>query len=210
MQQYSLGILDDEPLILAALTSELSPFFSIKYTATNSRAFYENLKTQTPDLVLLDIMLDGDNGISVAQSIRENFPNVKILVLSIDNRRETFRRLLEVGVEGFVSKKAQVAEVVHAIDVILCGNKYYGRDSYSLIRDIQISMMEGKEPMLTQLEMDLLYACCEGKSSAEIGKAMHMSPRTVEAHKSTIFVKLGVNSTIELVVKAIQIGIVTL
>lgn len=207
---HTLGILDDEPLILAALNSELSNFYDIRFSCLREKDFLEQLKKDQPELVLLDILLGDSNGVETACYLRETYPDIKILVLSIDTRRETFRRLLEIGIDGFVSKKASTSEIVHAVDVVIRGEKYYGKDSFRLIKDIQTSMLEGHEPVLTQLEVDLLYACCEGKSSADIGEALHMSSRTVEAHKSTLFVKLAVNSTAELIVKAIQRGIVTL
>lgn len=207
---YTLAILDDEPLILAALKAELAAFFDVRFAVTTETDFYLNLTKEVPDLVLLDILLsDNHNGVDVVRVLREKYPQVKILVLSIDNRRETFRRLLDLGIDGFVSKKASPTEVVHAIDTILSGQKYYGKDISRLIREIQTAMLSGAEPILTQREVDILYACCEGKSSAEIGKVLHMSPRTVEAHKQTLFFKLAVDNTTELIVTAIRQGIIS-
>lgn len=207
---HTLAILDDEPLILSALKAELAPFFDVQIAVTDSKEFFLNIAKATPELVLLDILLsDNQSGVDVVRIMREKYPEVKILVLSIDNRRETFRRLLDLGIDGFVSKKASPTEVVHAIDTILSGNKYYGKDISRLVREIQTSMLSGSEPVLTQREVDILYACCEGKSSAEIGQVLHMSPRTVEAHKQTLFFKLAVDNTTELIVTAIRQGIIT-
>jgi len=100
--------------------------------------------------------------------------------------------------------------VVHAVDVVIRGEKYFGKDVSRLIKEIQMSMLDGKEPTLSKVEVDILYACCEGKNTAEIGTALGISPRTVEAHKNRLFVKLGVDSTTELIVKAIKLGIITI
>lgn len=209
-ENHSLAILDDEPLILAALKAELAAVFDIRFAVTTDTEFYQSLTKEIPDLVLLDILLnDNKSGVDVVRVLREKYPQVKILILSIDNRRETFRRLLDLGIDGFVSKKASPTEVVHAIDTILSGKKYYGKDVSRLVREIQTSMLSGAEPILTQREVDILYACCEGKSSTEIGQALHMSPRTVEAHKQTLFFKLAVDNTTELIVTAIRQGIIT-
>lgn len=208
---HALAILDDEPLILAALKAELMPFFDVRFAVTTDTEFFQNLTKTVPNLVLLDILLsDNKSGVDVVSALRAKYPQVKILVLSIDNRRETFRRLLDLGIDGFVSKKASPTEVVHAIDTILSGNKYYGKDIRRLVMEIQTSMLSGSEPMLTQREVDILYACCEGKSSAEIGRVLHISPRTVEAHKQTLFSKLAVDNTTELIVTAIRLGIITI
>lgn len=209
VESHTLAILDDEPLILSALKAELAAFFDIQFAVTTDTEFFQNLTKGVPDLVLLDILLsDNKSGVDVVSALRAKFPQVKILVLSIDNRRETFRRLLDLGIDGFVSKKASPTEVVHAIDTILSGNKYYGKDIRRLVMEIQTSMLSGSEPVLTQREVDILYACCEGKNSTDIGKALHMSPRTVEAHKQTLFSKLAVDNTTELIVTAIRLGII--
>lgn len=206
----TLAILDDQPLILAALKNDLSSFYDIRIVTSSVSEFLLQIENEQPDLVLLDILLGSQSGVEVAKVLRNKYPNVKILVLSIDARRETFRKLLEIGIDGFVSKKAPTTEVVHAVDVVIRGEKYYGKDVSRLIREIQISMASGNEPSLTRLEIDILYACCEGKNSFEIGQALKMSHRTVEAHKSSLFVKLGVSSTTELIVNAIKQGIITL
>lgn len=206
----TLAILDDQPLILAALKNDLSSFYDIRIVTPSVSEFLLQIENERPDLVLLDILLGSQSGVEVAQIVKKKYPNVKILMLSIDIRRETFCKLLDIGVDGFVSKKAPTTEVVHAVDVVIRGEKYYGKDVSRLIREIQISMASGNEPSFTRLEIDILYACCEGKNSAQIGQMLKMSPRTVEAHKNTLFVKLGVSSTTELIVKAIRQGIITI
>ncbi len=206
----TIAILDDQPLVLAALRNDLSAFYDIRFEARSMSEFMVAIDKDQPDLVLLDILLGSQSGVEVAQIVKKKYPNVKILMLSIDTRRETFRKLLDIGVDGFVSKKAPTTEVVHAVDVVIRGEKYYGKDVSRLIREIQISMASGNEPSLTRLEIDILYACCEGMNSAQIGQMLKMSPRTVEAHKNTLFVKLGVSSTTELIVKAIRQGIITI
>jgi len=206
----SLAILDDEPLILAALKNDLAQYYNIAFAAKTPTEFLINIEKSQPDLVLLDIILGTASGVDIARVLREKYPQVKILVLSIDERRETFRQLLNIGIDGFVSKKAPTTEVVHAVDVVIRGEKFFGKDVARLIKEIEISMLSGKEPELTSIEVDILYACCEGMSSAEIGQALGMSSRTVEAHKNTLFVKLGVDSTTELIVTAIKQGIITI
>lgn len=206
----TIAILDDEPLILAALQGELSGDYDILYANLTAAEFQDNLQDHQPDLVLLDLLLGDGNGVEVARMLRATYPNVRILILSIDSRRESFRQLLHIGIDGFLSKKASAEEIRKAIKAILQGNKYYGKDSLRLINDVQRAIMDGKEPVLTPLEIKILYACCEGKSTKDIGATLKMSPRTVEAHKQTLFVKLGVDSTPELIVKAIQQGIINL
>lgn len=209
-QKHTIAILDDEPLILAALQGELSCEYDILYANLTASEFQANIADKEPDLVLLDLLLGDGNGVDVVRWLRQNHPNIRILILSIDSRRESFRQLLHVGIDGFLSKKSSTEEIRKAIQAILQGKKYYGKDSLRLINDVQRAILEGKEPVLTQLEVDILYASCEGKSTKEIGAAMKMSPRTVESHKQTLFVKLGVDSTPELIVKAIQQGIISI
>jgi len=206
----SIAILDDEPLIIAALKNDLANYYNILCVAKTVQDFFINVEKNQPDLVLLDILLGKSSGIDVARILREKYPKIKILVLSIDNRRETFRQLLTIGIDGFISKNSPTTEVVHAVDVVIRGEKYYGKDVSRLINEIQTSMLSGKEPQMSKIEVDILYACCEGKNSSEIGTAMGISPSTVESHKSSLFVKLGVDSTIELIVKAIKLGIITI
>lgn len=206
----TIGIVDDEPLILAALRSELAVDYDVLFAVQTEAECRDELRQHHPDLLILDILLGDSSGVDIARAVRQLYPRTRILVLTIDSRRETIRRLLEIGIDGFVSKKATMPEIRTAVDRVMSGETYYGKDTLRLVRGILLSIQDGGEPTITPREVELLQACCSGKNAVAIGEMLHISPRTVEVYKSKLFVKLGVENTTELVIKAIQLGIVSL
>lgn len=161
------------------------------------------------DVALLDIILPDGTGLELAKLIREKRQTTKILVVSIESSEEVVKGLLDVGIDGFISKQADDRELVAAIHAVADGFEYYGADVAKLIHAVQTSL-HWKESDFTEREMEILKLCAQGLSAKQIGEKLFLSHRTIEFHKQNIFQKMGFKSTTELVHYAFKHGLVKL
>jgi DNA-binding NarL/FixJ family response regulator len=163
------------------------------------------------DVILLDIILPDMSGIEVARRLRRDYPAVKILAISAENTAETVRALLEIGIDGFISKRMGKAdELPEAIRTVMDGIEYYGRDISAIMYDIFVAKRNTADPTpeFSDREREIILLCRDGLTCKQIAHRLFISPRTVDTHKTNIFRKLGINSTVEMIQYALKKGII--
>ena len=144
-----------------------------------------------------------------AKRMRTEYPETKIIVLSADTKEYVIIRLMQIGIDGFISKNGPLEEVKLAIDSVAEGVPFYGRDLAVLVRDIVDAQLSKKSSAsLTKRELEIIEACCSGLLGKEIADKFHISFRAVNSHKTNIFNKLGLSSSVEMVRFAIEHGII--
>lgn len=205
-----IALLEDHPVYRAGVKMALTPECHVSLEAVTAAEFFMKLTSVKVDIVVLDILLPDVSGIDVAKRLREEYPNIKILVLSVDCREETFLQLMSVGIEGFLSKNASEEKLLEAVKAIYKGNTYYSRPQEVLERDILIAAQTRKHGALTNRECDVMLALCKGLSCQEIADQMFISPKTVDNHKQHIFAKLGIHNVVQLVTYAVRNKIIVL
>ena len=175
----NIGILDDHELIRIGIASALAP---LPHELTISVA--------SADQFLLDILLPGTSGVDVAKRLRTEYPDIKIIVLSVETREYPIMQLMNIGIDGYISKNAPLEEVPLAINSVMEGVPFYGRDMAVLIRDLVDAKMNKRTyAMLPKREVQIIEACCAGKLGKEIAEEFHISLRAVNSHKTNIFNK---------------------
>lgn len=207
----NIGILDDHELIRVGVTSVLNATtHAVTISAACAEELFEALEEGTPcDLLLLDILMPGTNGFEVAKRMRTEYPETKIIVLSVDTKEYVIIRLMQIGIDGFISKNGPLEEVRLAIDSVAEGVPFYGRDLAVLVRDIVDAQPNKKsKALLTKRELEIVEACCAGLLGKEISEKFHISLRAVNSHKTNIFNKLGISSSVEMVRFALEHGII--
>ena len=209
-------IVDDHSLIRlgikAALMSNCSDI-CIMGEAGDGKSLFHLLETTRPDIILLDIFLPDTNGIEIARRLRKEYPEIKILIISGENTVGIIQELLEIEIDGFISKRLCTGEeTVEAIRSIMSGMEYFGTDIASIIYKIYISKKDVSKVAIefTQREKEIIGLCRIGLQSKEIASRINVSSRTVDTHKKNIFKKLGINNTLEMVQYAIKHGIISL
>lgn len=202
----TIAIIDDHQLVRLGLRMQLQPHYDILLDTDSAETLYAAAEETPVDILISDVMMPV-SGMDVARYFREHHPDTKILMLSQDTTEYTLRQLLEIGVNGFVSKSVDTEELLEALSRIAQGESYFGRDIQSLVDDIIVMQASGKEP-LTERELQILVACCSGKPSKDLADQLFLSARTIDNYKAHIFQKLGVNSTVELLLLAQQKGII--
>lgn len=201
-----LILVDDHAVFRFGLVSMLSPLYQIVGEADSAEALFELLSTQRPHLVLLDIILPGMSGVEAARRLKSEYRDVKVLMLSSENSDMLIKELISIGVEGFVSKSAPISLLKTAVESVLNGVAFYGRDIARIIHDVHVSQID-KPVDFTSREKEVLRYCAQGLTSREIAEAMFVSRRTIENHKAHIFAKLGINNSLELLDYAKENGI---
>lgn len=210
-KKIKLIIVDDHTLMRIGIKMSLtkySPQIEIIAEASSADELFSTLEHLTPDIILLDIAMPQVSGIEAAAKLRQSYEEIKILMLSAQTTENDICTLLQIGIDGFVSKQVPVDELAQAIFAIYDGETYYGKDVANIIRDIHNAQQYSKSFNFTDREMEVIKLCCEGLLSKEIAYKLNLSTRTVETHKSNIFKKMGINNSVELVRYAIHNGII--
>jgi len=204
-------IIDDHFLFRmgAKLTLSNSPLgIEIVAEAASGRELFAVLETTSPDLLLLDIMLPDLSGIEIAHKLKASRPEIKILLLSAEEPKKVIEQVLKTGVEGYISKSAEMKEIEEAIVSVMNGLEYFGRDISKVIYEVFSSKKkrEQEDARFTVREMEIIRMCSQGLLVKEIAERLGISPNTVKTHKSNIFQKLGINNSMELAKYMMTIG----
>ncbi|GHE69101.1 MULTISPECIES: response regulator transcription factor [Roseivirga] len=203
-----LFVADDHPMILEGLVSFLSqiPEFKICGTASNGLLAYEQLKSLEVDILLTDIQMPQLNGIELVERLIAENRDVKVIVLTMFNDVIFVKRLLQLGVMGYVLKDVGKNELRQAIETVYKGGQFY---SYE-ITEIMMSKLRGNgvgfslKTDLTDREKEILQLILEQKSNREIADQLFISARTVEAHKRNMLEKTGSKNLAGLIIYAIE------
>lgn len=201
--EHSVHILlvDDHPLVRDGLRSRLEsvPHFVVVAEADSAEQALSHAATLRIDLVLMDINLNGMNGIELTDRFHELYPEMAVLMLSMHDKAEYVMQSLQAGARGYVLKDAPATEIITAIDTVMSGNVYY---SAALSKQMENSVSSAQ--LLTPREKEILKRIATGKSNKHIARDLDLSFRTVETHRSNIKRKLGIEYQADLIRLALE------
>jgi DNA-binding NarL/FixJ family response regulator len=207
-------LVDDHELFRLGVTSAIQsrhPDIEIVGEADCGEEFFRLIQTVEADIVLLDVILPDMSGIEVARRLRRERPEIRILAISSENTADVVKALIDIGIEGFISKRMGAAnELATAIRNIMSGLEYFGRDISAIIYKVFVARKNTTEipADFTEREREILTLCREGLQGKEIADRLCISPSTVANHKNNIFRKLGINNNMEMVQYAMKNGII--
>lgn len=207
----NIALLDDHELMRLGIRMTLtSNGHNVSIDADTADRLFAELDNDAPcELLILDLMMPDISGVEVAQRIRNEHPSIHILVYSVDTKVYTIMQLMQIGIDGFVSKNSGVSEILQAVNSVEQGVPYYGKDIAELIHDIVDAVADGNSmKLLSPRELEIVRLSCDGLMGKEIAEKLYISLRTVNAHKTHIFTKLGLRSNVEMVRYAIEHGII--
>lgn len=205
-----IALLEDHPVYRSGLKLALSPTYHVALEAGTAAEFLQKIDSTPIDLAILDLILPDASGIDVASKLRQEHPDIKILVVSIDTREESILQLVDIGVDGFLNKNASESTLIEAVKQIMADEKYFSRPVTFLERDVLIAQQSTNHEKLTNREHDIMLALCKGLTVNDIAELMYLSPRTVDNHKQHIFAKLGIHNLVQLVTYAVRNKIIIL
>jgi two-component system nitrate/nitrite response regulator NarL len=207
-------LVDDHPVVRKGLASCLAQHehLVVAGEAGEGQEAVAKAKELLPDVVLLDLDMPGMSGLTVAEVLRKELPEVKVLVLSMHHRPEYLHRVLQVGAQGYVLKEAPPEELVKAIETVNAGEAYFSPEIARMALN-RLVHRNGQTPdlaALTNREQEVLILIAKGLSNKEIACALNVGVRTVETHRERIMRKLDIHSVAGLTRFALAKGLITL
>ncbi|WP_395043460.1 response regulator [Flavobacterium sp.] len=204
-------IVDDHILIAKALKEIISNFnsFEVIYECENGSDLIEKLKSQeTPDIILLDISMPIMDGFETAKWLNENYPNILIMTLSMQDDEQSVIKMIKNGANGYLLKNSHPTDLEKAL-IKLMNDGYYYPDWASRIVFASLGTEKIKTSAvlkLTDREKEFLKHTISEMNYKEIAEKMFCSPRTVESYRDNLFEKLDLKSRVGLAVYAIKNG----
>lgn len=206
----SVLVIDDHPLMrqgLAMLINQQGDMH-VCGEAEEMRVAMQCIVQMQPDIVVLDISLKGPDGLELLKAIRATDPNLPVLVLSMHDEAIYAERALRARANGYIMKQEATEKVLVAIRSILNGEVYLSdamsRKLLQQFIDGAPSVLESREAVLSDRELEVFRLIGEGRSTREIAEALRLSVKTVETYQAHIKEKFGLKSGRELIQHAIQ------
>ena len=166
-----------------------------------------------PDIIVMDLQLNGINGLETGMQIKRRLPDVRIVLLTALKTQEHVRAALRAGVDGYVLKDATAEELKACLRAVAGGRKFLSHDVSALVVD---SLMHPDElrngssrlEALTPRERSILQLVAEGRTNRGAAEYLNISPKTIEKHRSSLMHKLGLRNAAELTLAALDLGLI--
>ena len=210
MSSVRILIADDHELIRRGLVSALADRtdWSIVAEACNGRQACELAARLTPDIAVLDLTMPELNGLDATREIRVRAPKTRILIVTAHESEQLIREVLDAGAMGYVLKSDAGRLLVQAIDALLDDRPFFTSKIARFV--LEGYLRSGDDPVppaggaLSPRERHILQLLAEGNNNKEVARALHLSVKTVETHRSNIMRKMEFNSLPDLVRYAIR------
>jgi len=216
MQKIRVLVVDDHTIVREGICAllGLAGDMEVVGEAANGREALDMVTKFMPDVVLMDIAMPIMGGLEATRRICKEFPGIKVLALTQYDDREYVFPAIEAGARGFVSKRAASSELVSGIRSVHRGDSFLSPSvARLLVEDYQqgASIRKSHDPYeeLTDREREILKLLAEGYTTQEIADMLVISPKTVDAHKTSLMAKPDIHNRIDLVKYALRKGIVT-
>lgn len=215
MQTTKIALVDDHILLRTALASLIDSFDQCKVIqqAGDGDELIEQIKQGCrPDLVILDLNMPRKDGYESAVWLKNNFPQMQVMMLTMYDSESALIRLLQAGVKGFLKKDIHPSELKFAIQSVVQSGYYYSHNTSgklaNLFRNSGDKTPSLHRNMLTEQEIDFLKFASSELTYKEIAQKMGLNPRSVDSLRDHLFDKLDVRSRVGLAMYAIRHGIV--
>jgi len=205
---------DDHTLVRAGMRALLEklPKVEVVGEADDGRQALQLVKRHRPDVVLMDISMPGLNGLDASQRMTVEYPDARVIILSMHDNEEYYWRALKAGAAGYLLKKAATTELGIALEQVVRGEIYLSREiSLRLAKRSSWQGMVGRKSPLEQLtsrQREILQLVAEGQNTKQIGEILKLSPKTVEYHRMKLMDGLKVYDIPGLVRFALRVGLI--
>ena len=216
MEKVKIIIVDDHKIFRHGICHSLSMEcdYDVVADVGSGRMAVKLALQYHPDIVLMDISLSDLNGVEATRQIKANNFNIKVIGLSIHDKKIYVTRMLSAGASGYILKSASFEELQEGIKTVLSGEMFFCRDSRLKILDREGNFLNDKRisafSLLSNKEMEVLKLIAEGYKNKEMADKLNISARTVEVHRANLTKKLNISSIAGLTKLAITEGIISL
>jgi len=216
MSETTIILAEDHHIVRQGLRAllEAEPDIQIVGEAANGLEAAQLAESRQPDVMIVDLMMPGLNGLEVTRQVAQRSPHTQVIILSAFENEAYVTEALGSGAAGYVLKKSSAADLVQAVREVVAGRRYLSpslseRAIEAYVRYVQQVRDSDLDPYktLTPREREVLHLAAEGHTNAEIAERLSISPRTVETHRANMMRKLGLRTSTDLIRYAMQRGI---
>lgn len=200
-------IIEDHPVVSESLQRIITDEFPDTFTklAQTAKAGLACLNHDRYEVILLDVRLPDGSGLEVCKQIKQNYPDIKVIIITSFAQRYVIETAFSAGANGFLLKSSETQDIANAIKMVFQNQKYYGSGVPELLcgkyhTDISV-------PTLTKREMEVLKLIAEGLNTREIAQTLFISEYTAEGHRKNLLIKFNVKNTALLIKKAVEEGL---
>lgn len=221
-KQISIILIDDHKLFREGVKRilDFEPSFEVVAEGDDGMDASRLVEKYEPDVVLMDINMPAKNGIQATTDLVKNFPETRVIILSIHDDESYVAHALKTGAQGYLLKEMDSNSLIEAIKVVSDGGSYlHPKVTHNLVQEYRrladenqssfaLSAIEYRKPLhlLTRRECEVLQLLAEGKSNRAVSEVLYISEKTVKNHVSNILQKMNVNDRTQAVVSAIRKG----
>ncbi|HRN87459.1 response regulator transcription factor [Hyphomicrobium sp.] len=211
MKNVAILLVDDHPVVREGYRRllEMRPHFSVCAEAEDVGQAYQAYKTHKPDVVVMDLALQGASGLEAVRRIRDWDKDARILIFSMHAGSAFALKAFEAGASGYITKSSPPGDLVKAIEAVIQGGRALSDD---ICQALAADRLSGTNPAIEELsprETEILRLLATGLSSDVIGEMLNLSQKTVRNHHYTIKAKIGAKNDAHLVWLALSAGLVS-
>ena len=206
-KELRIIIADDHQIVIDGLKSLLvqQPHIKVVGEASNGKEALDFVANHAVDIAVLDISMPEMNGVEAAKIIKKEYPDTKILILTMHDGSEFIHELIEIGANGYILKNRGKEEFVEALETISQGEEYIkGQVLNTLLKAVR--KPKSKNVQFTKREKEVLQLIVNDHTTSEISAKLNIANSTVETHRRNLIEKTGVKSSLGLVRYAVENG----
>jgi len=209
----SILLADDHQVVRQGLRAllEAEPDFCLIGEAGDGLETVQLAERLKPDVLIVDLMMPGLNGLEVTRQVRQRSPQCRVVILSMHSNEAYVLEALRNGAAGYVLKDSSAADLVQAVREVAAGRRYLSpplseRAIETYIQKAEATTLDPYETLTTR-EREVLHLAAEGRTNAEIAAQLSISPRTAETHRANLMRKLGLRTQTDLIRYALRRGV---
>lgn len=205
-------IVDDHQMFIDGITSLLRREKHIQFVkeANNADEAFDYIKRHDVDILITDISMGDISGVELTKMVKAEFPEVKVLVLSMHNDREIIGEILLAEAEGYILKNTGKGELLEAINNIINGDTFYSKEVLRIMMQKvkKQSEIEASTRDITDREREIINLIAQELTTAEIADKLFISPRTVDTHRKNIMSKVNAKTVVGVIKFAFKNGLI--
>ncbi|AEE18689.1 LuxR family two component transcriptional regulator [Dokdonia sp. Hel_I_63] len=204
----TIVIVDDHTLLSQAISGLVNSFdnFEVLYTCKNGQELLDNLRFENkrPDIILMDVNMPIMDGIEATAQVKELYPTILILALSVEEDDHTILQMIRAGAKGYLLKDTEKKTLENALNELAL-NGYYHTNTVSQL--LVKSLNGNNKDALRDREIEFIKHACTEMTYNEIADVMFLSPKTVQGYRDSVFSKLNLKNRTGLVIYALKNGL---
>lgn len=204
-------IADDHAIIRRGLRQILLEEFPSSFIdeVTNAEDVLKKTFAQDWDIIICDLSMPGRSGLEVIHDVKQNYPSLPVLILSIHPEEQYAIRVLKAGASGYLTKEAAPEELVNAVKRLLQGRKYISPSiAEKMVEELDQNRVKPAHELLSDREFQVFKRLAEGGSVSEIAESLSLSATTVSTYRSRILMKMDMRSNAELTRYALEVKLI--